>query len=87
MDLGEVGWGGGDWIGLAQDRDMQKALVNAVMNLRSHKMLGNYRAASQLVASRAVVSLAGNMEGRYWQHCDGSVETWREDTGSTVMDL
>jgi hypothetical protein len=21
MDLGEVGWGGGDWIGLAQDRD------------------------------------------------------------------
>jgi hypothetical protein len=21
MDLGEIGWGGGDWIGLVQDRD------------------------------------------------------------------
>jgi hypothetical protein len=34
MDLGEVGWGDVDWIGLAQDRDRWKALVNAVMNLR-----------------------------------------------------
>jgi hypothetical protein len=34
MDLGEIGWGGVDWIGLAQDRDRWKAVVNAVMNLR-----------------------------------------------------
>jgi hypothetical protein len=34
MDLGEVGWSGVDWIGLAQDRNRWKALVNAVMNLR-----------------------------------------------------
>jgi hypothetical protein len=34
MDLGEVGWGGVDWIGLDQDRDRQKALLNAAMNLR-----------------------------------------------------
>jgi hypothetical protein len=34
MDLGEVGWGDVDWIGLAQDRDRRRALVNAVMNIR-----------------------------------------------------
>jgi hypothetical protein len=34
MDLGEVRWHGVDWIGLAQERDRWRALVNAVMNLR-----------------------------------------------------
>jgi hypothetical protein len=34
MDLGEIGWGDVDWIGLAQDRANCIALVNAVMNLR-----------------------------------------------------
>jgi hypothetical protein len=34
MDLLEIGWVGVDWIGLAQDRDKWRALVNAVMNLR-----------------------------------------------------
>jgi hypothetical protein len=28
MDLGEVGWGVVDWIGLAQDRNRWRALVN-----------------------------------------------------------
>ena len=34
MDLQEVGCGHVDWIGLAQDRDGWRKLVNAVMNLR-----------------------------------------------------
>jgi hypothetical protein len=34
MDLVEVGWGDVDWIGLAQDRDRWRALVNLVLNLR-----------------------------------------------------
>jgi hypothetical protein len=34
MDLGEVGCGDVDWIGLAQDRNRWRALVNSVLNLR-----------------------------------------------------
>jgi hypothetical protein len=33
LDLRKIGWGGMDWIGLAQDRDQWRALVNTVMNL------------------------------------------------------
>jgi hypothetical protein len=35
MDPVEVGWGDVDWIGLAQERDRWRALVNSVLNLRA----------------------------------------------------
>jgi hypothetical protein len=34
MDLGKIGWGGMDWIDLAQHRDLWRDLVNTVMNLQ-----------------------------------------------------
>jgi hypothetical protein len=34
MDLSEIVCDGVDWIGLAQNRDKWRAVVNAVMNLR-----------------------------------------------------
>ena len=34
IDLKEVGWGGMDWIDLAEVRNRRRAFVNAVMNLR-----------------------------------------------------
>jgi hypothetical protein len=34
MDLQEVGFGGMDWIRLAQDRDRWQAFMNVVMNLQ-----------------------------------------------------
>jgi hypothetical protein len=34
MNLAEIGWGGADWIGLAQDRDMWRSHVNSAMNLQ-----------------------------------------------------
>jgi hypothetical protein len=34
IDLREIGWGGMDWIDLAQDRDQWRAFENTVMSLR-----------------------------------------------------
>jgi hypothetical protein len=34
INLGQVGWSGVDWIGLAQDKNRWRALVNSVLNLR-----------------------------------------------------
>jgi hypothetical protein len=33
LDLGEVEWDGMEWIGLAQDRDRWRALVNGIMKV------------------------------------------------------
>jgi hypothetical protein len=34
MDFGEVGWDDVDWIGLANDINRWRALVNSILNLR-----------------------------------------------------
>jgi hypothetical protein len=34
MDFQDAGEGGVDWIGMAQDGDRRRAVVNAAMNLR-----------------------------------------------------
>ena len=40
MDLQEVGRSCGDWMELAQDRDMWQALMSTVLNFRVPKMRG-----------------------------------------------
>ena len=42
MDLKEVGFGGMDWIELAQDRARWRAIVSAVMKLGVPKKCGNF---------------------------------------------
>jgi hypothetical protein len=34
MDFREIGWGGMDWIHVAQDRDQWRAVMNTVMNFQ-----------------------------------------------------
>jgi hypothetical protein len=42
INLREIGWGGMDWIDLAQDKDQWRALVNTVMNLRVPSNFGKF---------------------------------------------
>ena len=42
MDLQELGWGGMDWIDVAEDRDRWWVLVSAVMNLWVPQNAGNF---------------------------------------------
>jgi hypothetical protein len=42
VDLRETGWGGMDWIDLAQDGDQWRALLNTVMNLWVTRNAGKF---------------------------------------------
>jgi hypothetical protein len=42
MDLREIGRDGRDWVDLAQDRDLWKALLDTVMNLRIPQNAGKF---------------------------------------------
>jgi hypothetical protein len=42
MDLREIGWGGVDWVHLAQDRDQWMYVVNTVTNLRVPQNVGKF---------------------------------------------
>jgi hypothetical protein len=55
MDLGEIGWCGVDWNGLAQDRNRWRALVNAVTNIRV-ECCETIEWPNKRVASRVVLS-------------------------------
>jgi hypothetical protein len=52
MDLKEVGWGGMDWIDLAEDRDGWRALVTS---LRVPQIAGNF------LISRGPLSFSGRI--------------------------
>jgi hypothetical protein len=41
-DLGEIGFGGVDWLGRTQDRDRWRAVVNTVMNLWVPQKVENF---------------------------------------------
>jgi hypothetical protein len=54
IDLVEVGWGDVDWIGLAQNRDRWRTLVNSVLNLRVPSNAG--KVSKKLGISRVELS-------------------------------
>jgi hypothetical protein len=56
LDLLDIGWGGVDRIGLAQDRDKWKALVNAIMNLRVPQNSGKLSRGFTTGGPRVVLS-------------------------------
>jgi hypothetical protein len=42
MNVREIGWSVMGWISLAQDRDLWRAVVNTIMNLRVPKNSGKF---------------------------------------------
>jgi hypothetical protein len=57
MDLIKIGWDGGAWIDLAQDRDQWRALVNTVMNLRVPQNAGKFLSSCKIVGFSRMAQL------------------------------
>jgi hypothetical protein len=56
IDLGEIGWRGVKCIGLDQDMDRCRAVEDAVLNHRVHKLLEGSWVYAQMAASRVELS-------------------------------
>jgi hypothetical protein len=48
IDFRELEWGGIDWIDLTQNRDLWRALVNTVMNLRVPQNAGKFLSSCKI---------------------------------------
>jgi hypothetical protein len=59
MHLQEVGCGSMDWIGLAQDRNRWRAIVNVVMNLQVPLNAGNFLSSCEPVSFSTRIVLCG----------------------------
>jgi hypothetical protein len=59
LDVREIGWGGMDWVHLAQDSDWWRGLVNMAMNSQGPYNLGNSWLPEQLVASQEGLTSMG----------------------------
>jgi hypothetical protein len=56
MDLAIIGWSGTDWMDLAQNKDQWWALVNVVLNVAFHKIVGSVLVCGQTAASQKGLS-------------------------------
>jgi hypothetical protein len=66
MDLQQVGWGGMDWVTLAEDWNRWRAVAYAVMNLGFNKMRAISWLAEDLLASQEGLCSTQSVSYMYW---------------------
>jgi hypothetical protein len=64
MDLGEAGWCEVEWIGLAQDRNRWRDIVNSVLNLRVSWNVGKLSSGLASSGLSSSVRLASQKDWR-----------------------
>jgi hypothetical protein len=60
MNIREIGWGGMDWIDLAQGRDQWRALVNKVKKLRVSSLVMGFKRIKRRNKSSGTVNCTRN---------------------------